>query len=61
METSHSVVLSFGYVKSYGVTMHSNETLSAALLHGTICFSVFCKMKFGFLLEYVFVFGTLGS
>ena len=25
---------------------HSNETSSAVLLHGTICFSLFFKMKF---------------
>ena len=30
---------------------HSNETSSAVLLHGTICFSEFYKMKFGIFLK----------
>ena len=35
--------------KAYGVPIQ-NETYSAALLHGTICFSIFYKMKFGIFL-----------
>ena len=31
---------------------HSNETSSAVLLHGTICFSRFYKMKFGIFVEF---------
>ena len=31
---------------------HSNETSLAVLLHGTICFSIFHKMKFGIFLEF---------
>ena len=31
---------------------HSNETSSAVLLHGTICFSIFYKLKFGIFLEF---------
>ena len=40
---------------------HSNETSSAVLLHGTICFSIFYKMKFGIFLEYFFIFSTFGN
>ena len=31
---------------------YSNETSSAVLLHGTICFSIFYKMKFGIFLKF---------
>ena len=31
---------------------NSNETSSAVLLHGTICFSIFYTMKFGVFLEF---------
>ena len=34
---------------------HSNETSLAVLLHGTICFSIFYKTKFGIFLEYLFL------
>ena len=34
---------------------HSNETSSAVLLHGTICFSIFYKMKFGIFIEFGFL------
>ena len=46
METC-SVVLTFESVDEILWCDHSNETSPAVLLHGTICFSVFCKMKFG--------------
>ena len=38
---------------------HSNETSSAVLLHGTICFSIFYKIKFGTF--FILMFHTLGS
>ena len=47
-----SVVLSFESVDKILWCDHSNETLSAVLSHGTICFSVFCKMKFGIFLNF---------
>ena len=57
MET-YSVVLTFESVDEILWCDHSNETSSAVLLHGTICYSVFCKIKIGiFLMD----FGTLGS
>ena len=31
---------------------HSNETSSAVLLHGIICFPIFCKIKFGIFPEF---------
>ena len=34
---------------------HSSETSSAVLLHATICFSIFCKIKFAIILEFGFV------
>ena len=46
-------------MKSYGVTIQM-KTSSTVLLHGTVCFSVFYKMKFGIFLEFFFG-GTLGS
>ena len=45
METC-SVVLTFESVDEILWCDHSNETSSAVLLHGTICFSIFHKMKF---------------
>ena len=45
METC-SVVLTFGSVDEILWCDHSNETSSAVLLHGTICFSIFYKTKF---------------
>ena len=53
METC-SVVLTFESVDEILWCDHSNETSSAVLLHGTICFLIFYKMKFG-------IFGTIGS
>ena len=41
METC-SAVLTFESVEE----IHSNETSLAVLLHGTICFSIFYKLKF---------------
>ena len=54
METCN-VVLTFESVNEILWCDHSNETSSAVLLHGTICFSIFYKMKFGIFL------GTLGG
>ena len=45
METCY-VVLSFESVDKILQCDHSNETSSAVLLHGTIGFSIFCKIKF---------------
>ena len=47
METC-SVVLTFESVDEILWYDHSNETSSAVLLQGTICFSIFYKIKFGF-------------
>ena len=55
-----SVVLTFESVDEILWCDHSNETSSAVLLHGTICFSIFYKMKFGIFLEFS-IFCTLGS
>ena len=46
MET-WSVVLTFECVDKILWCDHSNETSSAVLLHGSICFSIFYIMKFG--------------
>ena len=51
METC-SVALTFETVDEILSCDHSNETSSAVLLHGTICFSIFYKMKFGIFLEF---------
>ena len=47
-----SVVLIFESVDEFLWYDHSNETSLAVLLHGTICFSIFYKMKFGIFLEF---------
>ena len=52
METC-SVVLTFESVDEIPWCDHSNETSSAVLLHGTICFSIFYKMKFGIFLNFI--------
>ena len=44
METC-SVVLTFESVDEILWCEHSNETSSAVRLHGSICFSIFYKMK----------------
>ena len=46
METC-SVVLTFESVDKILRCDHSNETSLAVLLHGTICFAIFYKMKLG--------------
>ena len=51
MET-FSVVLTFESVEEILWCDYSNEISSAVLLHGTICFSIFYKMKFGIFLEF---------
>ena len=52
METC-SVVLTFKSVDEILWCDHSNETSSAALFHGTISFSIFCKINLGFFLNFV--------
>ena len=47
-----SVVLTFESVDEILRCDHSNETSSAVLLHGTICFSIFYKMNFKNVLEF---------
>ena len=51
METCYSV-LTFKPVNEILWCDHSNETSSAVLSQGTICFSIFYKMKFGDFLEF---------
>ena len=51
METCF-VVLTFQSVDEILWCDHANKTSSAVLLHGTICFSIFNKMKFGIFLEF---------
>ena len=51
METC-SVVLTFESVDEILWCDHSNETSSAVLLRGTICFSIFYKMKFRIFLNF---------
>ena len=46
-----SVVLTFESVDKILWCDHSNEISLAAQLHGTSCFSIFLKMKFGIFLE----------
>ena len=43
-----SVVLNFESVDEILWCDHSNETSSAVYSHGTVCFSIFYKMKFKF-------------
>ena len=50
METCN-VVLTFESVDEILWCDHSNETSLTVRLHGTICFSIFYKMKFGIFLE----------
>ena len=57
METCNAV-LTFESVDKILWCDHSNETSSAVLLHGAICFSIFCKMKFGMIFGFLF-FGTI--
>ena len=51
MET-YSLVLTVEFENEILRRDHSNETSSAVLLHGTICFSIFYRMKFGIFLEF---------
>ena len=53
METC-SVVLTFESVAEILWCDHSNETASTALLHGTNCFSMFCKTKFEIFIDFWF-------
>ena len=46
-----SVVLAFESVDEILWCDHSNETSSAVLLHGNICFQIFYKKKFGIFLK----------
>ena len=54
METGNAI-LSFKSVYEFLWCDHSNETSSAVLSHGTICFSVFYKIKLGIFLNLDFV------
>ena len=54
MATS-SVVLTFESVDEILWCDHSNETSSAVLSHGTICISIFYKMKFGILYQFLYL------
>ena len=54
METC-SVVLTFESVDEILWCDHPNETSSAVLLHGTVCFSIFYTNKLG-----IFIFSILG-
>ena len=49
------VVLTFESMDNFLWCDHSNETSSAVLLHGTICFSILDKKKFGIFLEFLFL------
>ena len=49
-----SVVLTFESVDEVLWWDHSNEISSAVLLHGTICSSIFYKIKFGLFLNFDF-------
>ena len=51
METCN-VVLTFKSVEEILWCDDSNETYLAVFLHGAICFSIFCKMKFRFFLNF---------
>ena len=48
----YKVVLTFESVDEILKCDHSNETSSAVLLHGTICFSIFYKITFGIVLKF---------
>ena len=47
-----SVVLTSESVDKILWCHHSNETSLAVLLHGTICFLIFYKLKFGMFLKF---------
>ena len=56
METhSVHVVLTFESVNKILWCDHSNAISLAVLLHGTICFSISYKMKFGISHEFLFL------
>ena len=50
-----NVVLTFESVDEILWCNHSNEISLAVLLHGTICFSIFYKMKFRIFLKFIFL------
>ena len=50
--TTCSVALTLKSVDEILWCDHSNETSSAVLLHGAICFSIFYKIKFGIFIEF---------
>ena len=47
-ETWNVVSLTFQFVNEIFSCDQSNETSLAVLLHGTVCFPIFYKMKFEF-------------
>ena len=54
METSNQV-LTFESVDQIQWCDPSNESSSAVLLHGTICFAIFYKTKFRVFVEFLFL------
>ena len=54
METC-SVVLTFESMDEILWCDHSKKTSTAVVFHGTICFSIFFKMKFEILYEFLFL------
>ena len=52
MKTSYSYSITFESVDKILWCAHSNKTSSIVLLYGTICFTVFYKMKFRLFLEF---------
>ena len=51
-EIYSDVALTFDSVGEILWCDHSNETSSAVLLHGTICFAIFYETKFGIFLKF---------
>jgi len=50
------MVLNFESVDEIHWCYHSNETSSAVLSNGSICFSAFYKMKFGNFVQFSLLF-----
>ena len=51
---SCNLVLTFENVDTILWCGHSNESSSQVLLHGIICFSIFCRIKFVIFLEFLY-------
>ena len=52
----YKVVLTFDYVEEILTRDHSNKINKAVLSSGTVCFSLFFKMKFGIFMNFDFGF-----